>query len=720
MDNIEDSRLQSRHPSLSTEIEENVIDYVYSVDDITTLLNCALTCRDWLPRSRIHLFSAIRLSTREDMYSFCDFLDTHLEFPMLIRSIIMAPNVFEKKPACLLETFPVQLLSRLPRLRGWALRNDLASDRERNISHHPIILRNLRRSSPVVDLDLESLKFASLTVFLRFITSFVQLRHLRCNAIRFDQKGGLKPYGIGGLNLTTLQVGGIPGGALCTLLDRTACTLESLGIASQQDVDGVSAMLSRMSNLRSLTWDIQHEMDWDRITEALSGTPTVPTFMSFRANIFNLDDLWCLKYYGGKELVFTFLEMKLQSFTINVCAKKVHPLSTTIRSMTMFAKFSDEGLYPQLIFTGATFLDELYRPKRIAISPNLQRVAATAQGLDGGILLWNISDGISVRSWHIVCPMVVDPAVVSPQVVFSPENERVLIVGVQGYAYVQDLKWQCRMASIRCAYSLFAAWSPHCIVFLTRTGTICTWDPATYRPIQDYDVFEPLGGVTAEQCRGALLFSPDNHWLAAHFNAQNGLATWILFRVVPDCGGGAKLINPHSLKELSSLAGSAKESPDFRFGEVAFDLESTRMAVLDRLVKVHIWDIAQATPIHALIVDMSTTLAGSQFNNQSLKWPVLPTKLAFSGDGRNLLFLHLKGDDSQKKVQLEVCCAKTGHLRNPLGMQGILGSGPPVRISCDSDAYQFSSCGRYLVASPETGGIIVWRTSDGSLVRRVA
>lgn len=205
VDNIEDSTPHFQYPTLPTEVEENAIDYC--ADDIATLRRCALTCRDWLPRSRIHLFSAIRLSTREDIHSLCDFLDAHPARRTLICSIIMAPTVSETRPAFLLETFPVQLLSRLPKLCGWALRNDLASDRKRNVYHHPIILRQLRISSPVVDLELVSLNFTSLTVFLRFITSFTRLRHLRCNTIWFDHEpGALKPYGIGTLQLTTFQV----------------------------------------------------------------------------------------------------------------------------------------------------------------------------------------------------------------------------------------------------------------------------------------------------------------------------------------------------------------------------------------------------------------------------------------------------------------------------------------------------------------------------------
>ncbi|KAI1785428.1 hypothetical protein LXA43DRAFT_847041, partial [Ganoderma leucocontextum] len=106
--------------SFPVEVQEHVIDR--SAVDVLTLRNCALTCRVWLPRSRLHLFSTIRISTQEDIYSFCDLLDAEPDRRMMVRSITMVANVCEKRSSCLLETFPVQLLSRLPNLRGWALR----------------------------------------------------------------------------------------------------------------------------------------------------------------------------------------------------------------------------------------------------------------------------------------------------------------------------------------------------------------------------------------------------------------------------------------------------------------------------------------------------------------------------------------------------------------------------------------------------------------------
>ena len=138
--------------TLPIDVQETVIDE--SADDVDTLRQCALTCRDWLPRSRFHLLSAICISTQEDIYSFCDYLDAHPERRSLVRSITMAPDVAEKRPACLVGTFPVSLLSRLPKLQGWALRNRLPNKDTLNVSYHSTTLQHLRTSSPIVDLRL--------------------------------------------------------------------------------------------------------------------------------------------------------------------------------------------------------------------------------------------------------------------------------------------------------------------------------------------------------------------------------------------------------------------------------------------------------------------------------------------------------------------------------------------------------------------------------------
>lgn len=145
------------------------------------------------------------------------------------------------------------------------------------------------------------------------------------------------------------------------------------------------------------------------------------------------------------------------------------------------------------------------------------------------------------------------------------------------------------------------------------------------------------------------------------------------------------------------------------------------MAILDRLIKVHIWDTTQAIPTLFRIVDTGIlpTTAPESRNPYILSYPRSPTKLTFSGDGGYILALHIHEQFTQTMVQLEVYDAKTGRLKSPIIMKGMLGTKPP-RLSSEAKDYHFSPCRRYLVASPLTGGIMVWRIADGSLVRRIA
>ena len=55
---------------LHLELEEQVIDQLS--DNFSALRSCSLTCRRWLPRSRYHLFSAIRIRTKDELSQLLD------------------------------------------------------------------------------------------------------------------------------------------------------------------------------------------------------------------------------------------------------------------------------------------------------------------------------------------------------------------------------------------------------------------------------------------------------------------------------------------------------------------------------------------------------------------------------------------------------------------------------------------------------------------------
>ncbi len=54
--------------TLPVEVEERIIDKLhYHID---ALQKCTLTCHRWLPRARYHLFAAIRVTTKDELFSF--------------------------------------------------------------------------------------------------------------------------------------------------------------------------------------------------------------------------------------------------------------------------------------------------------------------------------------------------------------------------------------------------------------------------------------------------------------------------------------------------------------------------------------------------------------------------------------------------------------------------------------------------------------------------
>ncbi|KAI1785429.1 hypothetical protein LXA43DRAFT_1100286 [Ganoderma leucocontextum] len=560
--------------------------------------------------------------------------------------------------------------------------------------------------------------------FLRYITSFTRLKHLCCDTIFIqrcstDPGGRLKPHGIGALRLSTLHVRKIPQDLIHALLDRTASTLESLTIASGQDVNGLSLLLSQMSRLHSLTFDIFRPRSttsiiggWGMVAKSLSNA-TIPTLSSLRVNLYEDMLQWHTAYSNTTlrpdsdiNAISSFiLAMKLPSFTIDIRAHfgtwhGVQPIRSTFKLMgiKLFADLCDHGLPPLVVYSGATFADEVLVARSIALSPDGERVAGL--NVDGNIILWNISDDPSVRTWGLARP---SPNPIS-SIVFSPDSARLLIVTPKNTAYICDVKRGHRLTTIACD-PIVGAWSPRCIAFTTHARTISTWDPFTYQPIQDYALggwpLSPNGSErrVEEDHNPGLLFSPDHRWLAASYPVRfslwsNGYA-WVLWRVT-DRGG---LTDPTSLPLPSGPFGPG--TLDYYGHLVAFNLECTRMAVVGYGLKLHVWDVATATLF--LVIDMATTCAGEIRGN-----------IAFSADGRCLLVLR-GGKDT-----VEVWDTTAGYLLNPLVLEG-KGNGKPSTSESLWRATRFSPCGRYLISSPSnTGGVMVWKTTDGSLVRRIS
>ncbi|KAI0743160.1 hypothetical protein C8Q80DRAFT_1108341 [Daedaleopsis nitida] len=152
------------HIPLPLEVEERIIDILES--DVKALRVCALTCRAWRIRSRIHLFKAIRLTDRPRL----DVLSHHLQgLPFLATAI--REMTIESSDVILA---PLSL--RLPSLR-------LLHVRDATLAYHHSALHAMKATSQLGALYLTRATFYTAMDFVRFIGALPGLRELRCHHV---------------------------------------------------------------------------------------------------------------------------------------------------------------------------------------------------------------------------------------------------------------------------------------------------------------------------------------------------------------------------------------------------------------------------------------------------------------------------------------------------------------------------------------------------------
>ncbi|KAI0747378.1 hypothetical protein C8Q74DRAFT_514431 [Fomes fomentarius] len=132
------SPLPAAVATLPVEVEERIIDKLQY--DIRALRRCALTSRRWLPRTRYHLFAAIRVTTKDELFSLCTSLSQSPHLLPLVRSLTFRAKLFDDKndhePAFLFQMVPVPLLTSLPNLVCWKFSGRITSS-------GPVIDRNI-------------------------------------------------------------------------------------------------------------------------------------------------------------------------------------------------------------------------------------------------------------------------------------------------------------------------------------------------------------------------------------------------------------------------------------------------------------------------------------------------------------------------------------------------------------------------------------------------
>ncbi|KAI0713009.1 hypothetical protein C8T65DRAFT_574191 [Cerioporus squamosus] len=169
-------------PRVPLEVAENVIDLLSR--HVRSLRSCALTCRGWLPRARYHLMASIRVQSREDLYSICDYFRSNPRMATLVRNLSVLPEK-DEEALSLLDTTPVALLSRLPKLRSYTIRT-LDWNQDYPISFHTTTLVhfkvNLRH---VEELTLGPSNFRTIAELARLLIALPRLRRLDCIGLHF-------------------------------------------------------------------------------------------------------------------------------------------------------------------------------------------------------------------------------------------------------------------------------------------------------------------------------------------------------------------------------------------------------------------------------------------------------------------------------------------------------------------------------------------------------
>ena len=168
--------------NLPWEVIENIIDL--SCLNVDVLRHFALTCRTLLPRSRSHLFYAVRLEpTQQDIDALSKIFDLNPWLALLVRIVAVYSRFRFGVVKSFVGVVPVKLFKRLPHLHHWRLLTGVTRSAKTPLSFHSTTLVFLRTARIQV-LDIKGLTFTSNAELARMLASLPLLQALRCSNIR--------------------------------------------------------------------------------------------------------------------------------------------------------------------------------------------------------------------------------------------------------------------------------------------------------------------------------------------------------------------------------------------------------------------------------------------------------------------------------------------------------------------------------------------------------
>jgi len=174
-------------PPFPVEIFERIIDHLWWSAE--TLQACALVCRSWYARSRLHLLGRLILRKRTHVALLAKFVRTHPELEKMIGAVAIRggrrpdkDNASERLPIPHFGAFAAMMARQVTKLDRLAIWNA----EWRSCDMHPDVLLHLSAFTSITWLSLHVVSFPTLTTFGRLIYSLPSLHHLRCSNLTFS------------------------------------------------------------------------------------------------------------------------------------------------------------------------------------------------------------------------------------------------------------------------------------------------------------------------------------------------------------------------------------------------------------------------------------------------------------------------------------------------------------------------------------------------------
>ncbi|KAI0634011.1 hypothetical protein C8Q77DRAFT_720450 [Trametes polyzona] len=211
------SHRQSMSSVFPQELYDSVIDATRR--DISTLKQCALTCRAWLPRSRYNLYFAPVIGSYSQLHKFSEALDATSENANLVRELVV--SIPREVPASLADATLGPLADRVPRLYKLSIVQPPFEypDRRKAIVVSPQTADWIVHMGTLTHVVLFDLLFSSFADFANIVDSLHHLTSLECISLQTDEQdaivAGHRMSHVGSLDLQSLMVTGswqeIPG-----------------------------------------------------------------------------------------------------------------------------------------------------------------------------------------------------------------------------------------------------------------------------------------------------------------------------------------------------------------------------------------------------------------------------------------------------------------------------------------------------------------------------